>query len=224
MLFIYKKLGKNFIKTIIKSTFIFIGLILGSFAAESVPFHYEAQITVTPDIHSITEKISMEDLKRADYDLSKFTVTVKLEKEQAIDAFLKNRLLKNWQSMKEDEYNTYLHSEPLRQYIFAFLEIEAEAIFYRDLASKMQANHSNLNNNELYKNHLSSNWKLFEGLLDITAGKDGDMLEFLSKMMQMQGTKKVKYKGKEVYGFEKLLLQDERFNPSDMLDKAKKVK
>ena len=211
-----------FLKNFFQVTLLLIGLISGAIASQKPP--YEADITRTPDIHALTHTISMEDLKKHDYDLSRFHVIVRL-KGGAVETFLKERLLKNlWSGMREDIRDIYLGSEVMTNYVRTFLTIEAEAVFYRDLAHKMQGHHAELNNNEAYKKHLSANWALFEGLLDVTAGKDGDLLSDLSKMIAVGATRRVRYEGGQVYGFERFLLQNKQLDPAQMTAQAAKVK
>ena len=220
----YKKSASLFLKRFFQVTLLMLGVISGVFASQAPLASYEADITRTPDIHALTHTISMEDLQKHDYDLSRFQVTVRL-KGDAVETFLKDRLLQDlWSGMRQEDRKIYLESEVLKTYVRTFLTIEAEAVFYRDLAHEMQSHHAELNNNEAYKKHLAANWRLFEGLLDVTAGKGGDLLNFLSKMVVTGGTRKVRYKGADIYGFERILLQDKRFDPAQMMAQANKVR
>ncbi|MBA4118449.1 MAG: hypothetical protein C0514_06120 [Candidatus Puniceispirillum sp.] len=218
----YTKSASLFLKRFFQVTLLMLGITSGAFASQELP--YEADITRTPDIHTLTHTIGMEDLKKHDYNLSRFHVTVRL-KGDAVETFLKERLLKDlWRGIRQEDRDIYLGSEVLKTYVRTFLTIEAEAVFYRDLAHDMQSHHADLNNNEAYQKHLAANWRLFEGLLDVTAGKGGDLVDFLSRMIGLGGTRKVKSGGKEMYGFERILLQDKRFDPAQMMAQAQKVK
>jgi len=177
-------------------------------------FQYKAEITTTPDMHkevSQTMKLSLTDLEKAEYDITKFAVEIKIvNPDEALHYLLTQRL------EKKDFLNDYKKSEILKKLLFDFLKAEAEGVFYRDIKHILDDKHTDLMGKEQYEKSRAGNTNLVTGWFEIT----DQILKIIKLRVGLP--KPVNYQGKEMLLFESNLIINKQI--PELYTKLKELK
>lgn len=146
-------------------------------------YTYDHVVTSSPGVHALTEPIGMNLIEAAQYDLSRFSINLKLDpntfawdgtpgSESAVvkkildERFgitaLLPKLYARFSPQQQIRFNTCL-ADVVRTYQI----IEAEGVFYRDLKSKMDKRHDALMGKSDYDATRMSNYKIVDGFFNI---------------------------------------------------------
>jgi signal peptidase I len=139
---------------------------------------FETVITDSPSMHKLTDKIDFIFVEDAKYDLTKFKVNVTLDPKIFNLKGDQEGFSKEVTTILRDRFGipdlnvgmVFAHKSFLEDMVICYQEIEAHAVFYRDLKNKMDDKNSALRGNSSYDDNWKSNYKLVDEFFDISEG------------------------------------------------------
>lgn len=182
----------------------FISFLLTGYC--SATFTYKAEITDSPSMHNVTRTVTLDDLKKSGYDITKFSVEIGLKNpEETIDNLLINRL-----GINQDNpvFETYRKNEIMRKFLLDFQKAEAEGVFYRDIKHILDKNNETLKGNSEYEAKRNSNNQLVNKWFDATESSlSGSPLMTMSLKNAKAALREVEFRGQKMKNFEKIILE-----------------